>query len=170
MTSVVIDTNVAVVANGRTEQAGLDCVEACLDALDKAQKGLIVLDDMNLILDEYRRNLSASGQPGAGDAFLKWVYDRQADARHCERVHITPKPGMEGEFEEFPDDIELAGFDRSDRKFVAAARASRHKPRILNAVDRDWWDFRSALKNHGVHVDFLCPKTFKMVKGIHVSR
>jgi hypothetical protein len=165
MTVVVIDTNVLIVANGRTEQADQDCVLACLDALDQAQKGIVVLDDIGRILNEYMGRLSMSGQPGAGDAFFKWLHDHQADSRHCECVRITPKSSDEEDFKEFPDDPKLAGFHRKDRKFVAVARASRRSPRILNAVDRDWWDFREALKVNGVFVRFLCPSAMKRTKG-----
>ena len=65
MKAVVIDTNVAVVANGRAKQADWDCVLACLDALDGVRRSLVVLNDKNRILDEYRKHLSARGQPGA---------------------------------------------------------------------------------------------------------
>ena len=35
---VVMDTNVAVVANGAAEQAGPDCVDACIEALAYVRK------------------------------------------------------------------------------------------------------------------------------------
>ena len=38
MRAVVVDTNVAVVANGRTEQASPDCLQVCLDALRGIRK------------------------------------------------------------------------------------------------------------------------------------
>ncbi len=130
MRAVVVDTNVAVVANGRAEQASLDCQQACLDELKKIkEREMVVLDDAMHILKEYMDNLSLSGQPGLGDAFFKWVWDNQANTTRCEMVHVTPKSDREDDFEEFPKDPALAGFDPSDRKFVAAARASRHKPR-----------------------------------------
>jgi hypothetical protein len=55
-----------------------------------------------------------------------------------------PKPEDAGKyvdpsnFEQFPDVPELAGFDPSDRKCVAVAFASQHRPEILNAIDTDW--------------------------------
>ncbi len=165
MTAVVIDTNVLIVANGRSRQADEDCVLACLDALDEARTGIVLLDDKGRILNEYMGRLSLSGQPGVGDAFFKWLHDHQADPRHCECVRITPKSSDAEDFKEFPNDSKLAGFDRSDRKFVAVARASRRNPSILNAVDRDWWDFREALKGNGVLVQFLCPSAMKRTKG-----
>ncbi len=161
----VVDTNVAVVANGRTEQASPACMQACLDALKHiSERGVVVLDDAMYILKEYMANLSLSGQPGLGDAFLKWVWIHQANTARCERVHITPRPGEENNFEDFPADPELAAFDPSDRKFVAAARASRHKPPILNAVDSDWWIFRTPLKKYRVRVRFLCPEHMRVRK------
>ena len=162
MRAVVVDTNVAVVANGRTAQASLDCLQACLDALKNIrERGIVVLDDAMHILKEYMGNLSLSGQSGLGDAFLKWVWDHQANAARCEIVHITPKSGEDDNFEEFPADPALASFDPSDRKFVAVARASRHKPVVLNAVDTDWWIFRTPLRRHRVRVRFLCPELMK---------
>jgi hypothetical protein len=119
--------------------------------------GKIVLDDGNWILSEYRDNLRSDEQPGAGDAFLKWVYNYQWNPQRCDRVRITPtEDGIN--FVEFPDDPDLTGFDRSDRMFVAAARAHPDSPLILNAVDTDWLLLRDALARNGVRVEFLCPR------------
>jgi hypothetical protein len=161
MRAVVVDTNVAVVANGKAEQASLDCQQACVDTLKNIrERGTVVLDDAMRILKEYMNNLSLSGQPGLGDAFLKWVWEHQSTTR-CEQVHITPRSDREDDFEEFPADPDLEGFDPSDRKFVAVVRVSRHKPPVLNAVDTDWWHFRTPLKKHRVRVRFLCPEHMK---------
>lgn len=156
--AVVMDTNVAVVANGNTEQAGHNCVSACIDTLRQIiqdEKYVILLDDKSLIFDEYLKNLSLSGQPGFGDFFIKWLWESQTDERYCRTVTVTPHD--EREFEEFPDDPDLASFDRDDRKFVAVARASKSSPRVLNAVDTDWRNYREPLRRHGVDVKFLCP-------------
>ncbi len=157
--AVVIDTNVLVVANRRNDQAGASCVLACVDALETAQKRQVVcIDSGRRCFDEYFRNAHRSGEPGLGDAFIKWLWERQANPRCCEKVDITPKPGDADNFVEFPDDPELSGFDRSDRKFVAVARGSQNQPTILNATDTDWWHFNSALGRHGIRVQFLCPE------------
>jgi hypothetical protein len=159
MTSFVVDTNVAVVANRAHANAGLECVKACVHSLRNIQQdGRVVLDAGTLILDEYKRNLSLSGQRGVGDAFFKWLWFRRADTERCERVTITPDNGS---FLEFPDDPELYRFHSDDRKFVAVAIASKNNPEVLNAVDSDWWDFRDVLTRNGVHVRFLCPEQFK---------
>lgn len=154
----MIDTNVGVVANGRAAQAGPDCVLACIDSLQDAIDGkLILLDDGRRILEEYRRNLSLGGQPGPGDRFFKWLWANQANSTCCLTVPITSRNNDETDFREFPDDPALATFDRQDRKFVAVALASGRNPPVRNASDRDWWVFRDRLAQHGVHVEFLCP-------------
>lgn len=157
MTAVVIDTNVGVVANRQHPPAGPKCILTCIQALRAAQSQLVLLDDDARILDEYRRYLSPSGQPGAGDAFFKWLWDNRANSERCQLVPLTPMSDDDEDFEEFPRDPELNGFDRSDRKFVAVALASGMNPEILNASDSDWWHFRRALQANGVNIAFLCP-------------
>ncbi|MCC7495785.1 MAG: hypothetical protein IT204_25765 [Fimbriimonadaceae bacterium] len=153
MSAVVVDTNVAVVANGAHAGAAAECRLACLDALIASPAQVVVVDSQGLIFREYFRHVSRGGRPGAGDYFAKWLWDRQADPRHCRQVAIH----ADGEsFVEFPDDAALATFDPSDRKFVAVALASGLQPEVLNAVDRDWWEHRAALKEAGVRVRFVC--------------
>ncbi|MHB1156018.1 MAG: hypothetical protein ACYC26_04175 [Phycisphaerales bacterium] len=159
MSAFVVDTNVPVVANDRSTQADPDCVISCIDALGEVRnRGAIVLDDGELILGEYMQNLSMSGQPGAGDVFMKWVWSVQADDTKCERVVLSFRGGGRDDFNEFPDDPDLVKFDRSDRKFVATALASRENPVVLNAVDSDWAEHHRALKKNGINVRFLCPQ------------
>ena len=132
MTAYVVDTNVAVVANGRDTHAGVQCQLECvwrLRALE--QRGVVVLDQLGLIFEEYRRHLWPSGQPGVGDAFLRYLFDYQYDADRCELVQITPMADDARGFEEFPDDQALDAFDPDDRKFVAAACAAGGIPRLL---------------------------------------
>ena len=153
---VVLDTNVAVVSNGDTEQAGWDCVANCVAATRRVTDSQILLvDELGLILHEYSRNLNRSGQPGVGDAFFRFIWDNQANERHCRKVAVTPN--AERGFDEFPDDPRLSNFDRDDRKFVAVAIASGSAPKILNASDTDWWIHRQELERHGVAIEFLCP-------------
>lgn len=154
--AVVMDTNVAVVANGKTPQASPACVVNCLDRLQKIRDDeRLLLDRGGDILEEYRRHLRPSGQPGAGDAFFKWLWNNQGNPEVCRWVQITPHPGRG--FEEFPGSDGLADFDRSDRKFVAVALASGESPPILDAADRDWWHHSGPLEQQGLRIDFLCP-------------
>jgi hypothetical protein len=154
--SVVVDTNVPVVANGASPQASPVCVSRCRERIVRVTKGRerLVLDDHFAVFNEYRSRLSLSGQPGVGDMFLRWVHDNQFNASRCERVAVTRHPDRG--YVEFPDDPRLAGFDPSDRKFVAVSAVSPHAPPILNAVDSDWWDHELALARHGIKVVHLC--------------
>jgi len=159
MSAFVVDTNVPVVANARSAQTDPDCILSCIGILREIrERGIFVLDDAMRILDEYRRNLSLSGQPGAGDFFMKWVWTVQADPRHCQRVSITPRADDPSTFVEFPNDTDLANFDPSDRKFVAVALASGSAPENLDAVDSDWANHFDRLTRNGVRLRFLCPQ------------
>lgn len=151
----VVDTNVLITAN-RRNRVPLECAAACAKVLDEITKiGLLVLDQEGLIFDEYMRHLSFSGQPGAGDAFFKWLADHRYRPGRVSHVHLAGD-ARHGEFVAFPNDPALAKFDRSDRKFVAASLAHPESPPILNATDRDWWDFREVLRSHGITVRFIC--------------
>lgn len=154
---VIVDTNVAITANGHARQAGPACQLACINALRTIQaQRRVSMDQSGLILQEYRRHLSPNGQPGLGDAFFKWLWNNQANPQVCVPVPITPTSDGR-DFAEFPDDAALALFDPSDRKFVAVARAHPDRPPIFNAVDTDWLHYQDALAAHGVRVEHVCP-------------
>lgn len=157
MTAWVVDTNVGKVANEDHPGASPGCVIACTDLLEKIRNGeaLVVIDGGWEILREYERNLSSSGQPGPGDAFLKWLHQNLSNPNRCERVPLEPDERRG--YRQFPEDPDLDGFDPSDRKFVAVALASRNRPAIANAVDSDWWEHREALAKAGVRAEDLCP-------------
>jgi len=155
----VVDTNVPVTANLVTRLHEVDeelipCIIACIEAIQEVrEKGGLVLDAGDEIYNEYRHSLSLKGMPGPGDAFMKWVHDHRWSFPEVDRVPITPKGDS---YEEFPDHPGLAGFDRSDRKFVAVACAHPAKPVILQATDSKWWGWKDALEEAGVRVRFLC--------------
>ncbi len=161
---LVVDTNVPVVANGRSEQASPKCVSRCTVRLNQLMcSGKLVLDDSRRILKEYMANLRSAGQPGPGDAFLKWVHTNYSNPDRCDLVEITPRDASETDFEQFPPDAALADFDKTDRKFVAVALAHREQPPILQAVDTRWWELKEALIAAGVTVDFLCEENIRAV-------
>ena len=164
--AVIVDTNVALVASGRSEGISKDCVAACAERLGQINNGEVklVLDDQRRIINEYRGQLNPDGQPGIGDVFLKWVEMNWANPERCDLVSITPVDGLENAFEEFPDDPALNDFDPDDRKFIAVAVAHPEKPPILQAVDSGWWDFRDAFRRHGIIVAFICEDD---IQGLH---
>jgi hypothetical protein len=156
----VVDTNVGVVANDGDPSRPPRCVIACVEALQLVQHSRrLAIDDGNRILAEYCNNLKRSGRPGVGDAFLKWVWDNRFNSSYCEQVAIHARPNSRGEdFDEFPRDEDLRGFDHADRKFVAVAIASQSRPSVMNATDGDWFDYHQPLVRHGVKVEQLCPE------------
>jgi len=150
--SVIVDTNVAVVSNGHSEQASPECVINCIERLEeiKYKNEKLILDDQGQIIDDYERGLG-EGEPGFGNAFLKWVYDHNWDYQFCESVSISLR-GLD----EFPEDPELSGFDDDDKMFIAVSIVHPAHPPILQATDSPWWGFKYALERNGISVEFIC--------------
>jgi hypothetical protein len=148
---------VCVVANGHTPQASDACRSNCIALLESVRANSTVLvDSLDLIFSEYFDNLSVAGQPGLGDAFVRWLWDNQGYPEILLRVPIQPAAPPQY-FAEFPTSDDLVGFDISDRKFVAVAIASGLNPSIYNAVDSDWWNYSESLAASGIQVINICP-------------
>ena len=153
MTTFVVDTNVAIAANGRGTHADLRCRLACVRRLQSlVARETLAIDDGNLILDEYRKHLNFSGGPGVGDVFFKHVFNNQYRGERVRRVTVTPSRDDRRGFEEVPDNA----FDRSDRKFLAVAVVAEAV--VLNATDSDWGEQAALMDALGVEVGQLCPQ------------
>lgn len=153
MTSFVVDTNVAIAANGRNTHADLQCQLACIEKLENVcRQQVIVVDDKNLIFDEYKESLNFAGAPGMGDTFFKHLFDYGYDKTRVRRVSITPCSDDRLGFKELPEN----DLDKSDRKFLAAALVAQAT--ILNATDSDWSEQEALTKSLGVTVQQLCPQ------------
>ena len=64
MTSYVVDTNVAIVANRQNVDADLECQLACVEKLESVcREEAVVGDDQDFIFNEYKARLSFSGPP-----------------------------------------------------------------------------------------------------------
>lgn len=163
--TVVVDTNVAVVANGKSQQASAACVLTCTEKLQQIMTGelKLVLDNDWRILNEYMRNLRSNGAD-VGDRFLGWLLANKD--RLCDYVSITPIGGSENDFQEFPTDPALRNFDPADRKFIAVALAHAEKPPILQAVDSEWWNYREALRQSGITIDFICEDDIRSILSV----
>ncbi|HQU17982.1 MAG TPA: hypothetical protein PLA92_02910, partial [Fimbriimonadaceae bacterium] len=116
-------------------------------------KRVLLLDSLGHILDEYLRQRPHGYPQGPGDQFIVWAVTYQTNPGSCTTISITED--QRKVYAEFPDDPELDGFDRDDRKFVAVAISDGRRPPILNAVDGDWRDFGPALARY-VTVEELC--------------
>jgi len=110
------------------------------------------------IIAEYRRNLSARGQPGPGDAFFKWLLTHEWAGEKVTRVAITPTADDPEDFEELQAPPRGTAYDHSDRKFLAVAAAHDDHPPILQSFDSKWWGWRAALAKCGVTIHFLCKR------------
>lgn len=153
----VIDTNVTTTANGANPGAPLSCAVASARALQAVMTdGHVFIDDGGRIVTEYRQNLSSRGQPGPGDAFLKWLLTHEWAGEKVTRVAITPTPHDDEDFEELPSPPRGVLYDRSDRKFLAVAAAHADRPPILQSFDSKWWGWQAALAKAGVTIHFLC--------------
>jgi hypothetical protein len=152
----VVDTNVAVTANGHSVQASLECIRACVARLIQLrERGKIILDASWLVIGEYKDNLSQSGQPGVGDAFLLWVLQNWKNPTASEVHYLDCDPLNPEDFPAFPKDPALVTFDQKDRKFAALAAISGAP--VWDAVDPDWWEYRDVFQRHDIRIDFLCP-------------
>ena len=153
MTGFVIDTNVAIAANGRDTHADLACQRQCVKILEEVcERHAVVLDDGYTIFREYQGRLSFSGAPGMGDAFFKHVFNHMHGGTSVRMVPITPCSDQRRGFDELP----VNELDPSDRKFLAVAVVAEAE--ILNATDSDWSEQEALMRELGVSVRQLCPQ------------
>lgn len=153
MSEVIVDTNVAVVANRQNCDVVESCVDACISFLVEARDNHVVLvDSGDELRAEYAKALRLSRPFGLGGAFLLHILRHQYDTTRVRRIDLTK--GVDGAFADFPTVAELASFDQDDRKFAALAKKSGTA--VSNATDSDWADHLPALEANGISVDFLC--------------
>ncbi|POZ52228.1 hypothetical protein [Methylovulum psychrotolerans] len=149
---LVIDTNVAISANGVNTHASWACRLACIELLQDCKNRQIAIDKPGLIMDEYQRHLSYAGQPGVGDMFFKYLHDNQYSTHNILMVNITPSDDDRKGFTELPDNH----LDMSDRKFLATAVVA--KATLVNATDSDWTEQSGLLDDLGITIKQLCPE------------
>lgn len=160
MNEYVVDTNVAIAANGRGTHADEACQLRCIEALEEiCAEHVVVLDDGDRIFGEYGARLEFAGVPGVGDKFFKHVFDHLYGGTRVLRVSITLSDDERRGFEELPRN----DLDPSDRKFLAAAAARPmergvRRAAILNATDSDWSERKELTGSLGVEVRQLCPQ------------
>ena len=167
MSTVVVDTNVLLVANGIAAQMSDGCRLNCIERLERARDGeTVVVDRQFLILGEYQNKLNPNRRPpGPGDGFVRYLLQNMANATRVAPVDLTPTNDAKTEFTEFPNDAELhRAFDPADRKFVAASNAHPNKPPILEAADSKWLGWEAQLLSLGIRVEFLCRQELETIR------
>ena len=156
----VIDTNVFVVASAIDHKAGTNCVESCINFLEKLDdlNSVILIDwyfDKNTksyesnILNEYQNNITSQD---FAYLFVRKIFDYDPQ---FERVETLFDQDLSS-YPDFPSDIELEKFDASDRKFVAVAISSKKNPEIVNAGDSKSWERYKIQLEKYVRLKFLC--------------
>ena len=153
MKAYVVDTNVAIAANGTGTRTDRECQLKCVSTLlSVVEKEIVAIDKEGRVLDEYRGHLQGSGGPGVGDMFFRYVFDNQYREDKVRLVPISPIEDDQRGFEELP----CNSFDPSDRKFLAVAKAGEAV--VLNATDSDWAEHTDLMEYLGVEVCQLCPQ------------
>ena len=156
MSRCVVDTNVAIVANGRPDPIeprppSIVCrIAADTFLSEMVKKGPVLLDVEGAIQDEYRRHLNPRGEPGVGDRFYQVVL--RSSPKLVERVPLPKR--ADGEYEDLPQSLIDAGFDPSDRKFVALA--CKEGVPVHNATDSDWIEHAATLAAEKIQVEHVC--------------
>ncbi|WP_294539407.1 hypothetical protein [uncultured Rhodoblastus sp.] len=156
MKRFVVDTNVAIVANGQCESSddkppAIECRVAAVNFLiDVIKSARIILDMDGEVQIEYHRYLNPRGQPGVGDRFYLEVINSLPDK--VERVALSKR--SDGEYVDLPQPLIDISFDPSDRKFAAIAKLTGTP--VVNATDSDWVNAASTLKACGIEVENLC--------------
>jgi hypothetical protein len=162
--TLVIDTNVILVANRQHAGVSEACIAACVRRLsDVIAVGRVAIDEGYRILGEYQNKTSPQVGKRPGDVFLKWLLRHNANPARCDPVALLEH--AERGFESFPNDARLTRFDPPDRKFVAVAAGHRGKPPIAQAADSKWLRWAPALQDHGITVDFVCPSDLQRFDG-----
>ena len=167
MTAFVVDSNVAVVANGCDTHADIQCQLTCVEkVISVLQHGVVVIDDDGEILKEYGRQLKMQqkkcrGMSGVGNEFFIHLFNHQYSNDRVRRIAITKSTDITRSFDELPENT----LDRSDRKFLAVAVAANAV--LLNATDSDWGEQEALIETLGVKVDQLCPQHAFKAKRRH---
>lgn len=149
MKDCVVDTNVLLVASAVHPYSPWD--DANHVPIDEQQTVLewlmdfradanrhIALDDLFAIYDEYRNKLTDQ------DYGLQVVHEKMQTMRQVTLEWDDDEAAVVPE--------EFRTFDRSDRKFLAAALSDPKMIAIVNAADTDWLYFEEELRAAGVNV------------------
>ncbi|MFC5551336.1 hypothetical protein [Massilia aerilata] len=152
---VIVDTNVAISANGRDTHASLQCQLNCIEFLQSlvsfSSKAKTAVDAGGVILEEYSKYLFHRGAPGVGDQFFKYLHDNMYSGTRVIVGTITPIDDDNRGFEELPKNQ----LDKSDRKFAALAVVTGAD--IYNALDTDWQEAKALFDQTNITIKQLCP-------------
>lgn len=143
----VIDSNVPIVASGRgTHVDATAQLKAAKFLIDVMATGVVLEDEEDLALNEYKAYLDFSGQPTIGDEFFSWFVRERWNGRVVQRV---PSPACGSILDSLPPT--LATFDSDDHKWICIYLVGGGDA-IVNAVDSDWSEGKTMLDGEGIVV------------------
>lgn len=94
--TVIIDTNVLIAANGRNTHASPTCRLRAIERLEQVRESeVVLLDSLDHIFSEYGSPYcNWNGLPGPGDAFFRYLHENKHNilAGRVLQVLITPNP------------------------------------------------------------------------------
>lgn len=147
MTKYVVDSNVALVTSGRRTHVDVfSQLKAARFLREVIISGIVLEDEEDLALTEYKRYLNMSGQPSMGDEFIAWFVRERWAGKIVQRV---PSPSGRSILSVLP--TSLSSFDSDDHKWICIYLEG-DADWIVNAVDSDWANDKSALDAEGVQV------------------
>lgn len=159
----IVDTNLPLVAAGAHGSATKACQLKCVEFIELILSGTsyLVLDINGEALDEYCGNIGWDPPDASLASLFLWhIQNNLGFPDRIKRVHLSK---VNGEYEEWPQDLDLADFKNADRKWVALAltfeRETGQKVPITYAIDRDWDESQEALERCGLILNCLCPKS-----------
>lgn len=163
MSTRVVDTNVAVVANGRDTHASPKCRLKCVELLSSLREhGRAVIDSDGSIIAEYAKRLHPEGQPGVGDMFFRHVLGNQANAAAVLSVDVKGDRAT-ALIQAFVKGT-LRKFDADDRVFALASAVSRAP--VATATDTDWPMHHAGLHACGASIVYVCGRGVAEAGGV----
>ena len=147
----IIDTNIIIAANGGTDHLEEKETDKCKQFVSTLfENSIISLDLQGEIFQEYFKYVDRRGQPGIGDYFVKYLWDRQNNIKYCEKVNI--EKNKKGIYKQFNKKEDLLEFDSNDQKFIAVYLGSKMNTIICNASDSDWENSKALLMKYNINV------------------
>jgi hypothetical protein len=110
------------------------------------ETGVVLEDEEDLALNEYKAYLNFSGQPSMGDEFFEWFVRERWNGGSVQRV---PSPPGASILSVLP--ATLTSFDPSDHKWICIYLQGGGD-RIVNAADSDWAEAKTTLSGEGITV------------------
>jgi hypothetical protein len=172
----LIDTNVMLAASailrdlsGLTSDASPpqpELRQLVYDALKSFEESAeaIVLDDENLIRDEYERNMPYYNQAMHSQEYGMHVLQQKLDRSEVSIVTIDVDESTGEKIGKIAEDLAKIVTDRADHKWIAAAEShsilysNLGFPPIVYGAESDWFHIEAPLNSRGFRFERILPE------------